>query len=121
MLKIFRGFTLSRLGFISLMMKAGIGVSRMGSYINQNVALLSLSKLSTRILSNAWWQLVGLYKPVVKSLFGDGFDYRLLEVIRWFEPSVNFPNIKQLLIRVMPLKAPNVGVHILPESVLSGR
>lgn len=92
-----------------------------GLYINQKCGFIIIVEIKHAHTSNAWWQLVGLYKPVVKSLFGDGFDYRLLEVVRWFEPSVNFPNIKLTSDPSYAPKAPNVGVHILPESVLSGR
>ena len=43
--------------------------------------------------SNAWWQTTQLYQPVVEKLFeGKGINHiRHLEVVKWFDPAVPFP------------------------------
>ena len=41
--------------------------------------------------SDAWWQLRRLYEPVVRTMFGSGWGYSLLEVVKWFDRDTSFP------------------------------
>ena len=54
----------------------------------------------------AWWQLEGLYKPLVTALSGSGTSIRTCEITRSYDPVVQFP-------------APHIlveSLHRLPES-----
>lgn len=41
--------------------------------------------------SDAWWQLKHLYRPVLGAAMPDIVDWRLLEIVHWYDPSTVFP------------------------------
>ena len=61
----------------------------------------------------AWWQLFRLYRPVLECLFnGYGYEFRCVEVCRWFDPSTRCSVRPQLREDVLDLKPDVFNVHI---------
>lgn len=60
--------------------------------------------------TNAWWQLEHLYEPIIRALFPD-WDVAKLEVVKWYDPDVNFPRFK-FCANIDTLKNGELGVHI---------
>lgn len=56
---------------------------------SRNQIIICESKL--RHTADAYFQLVQLYLPVVRRVYGSGFEYPLLEVCKWFDPDIAFP------------------------------
>ena len=61
----------------------------------------------------AWWKLHYLYRPVVQWFFGQDWDVRMLEIVRWYDPNIQFPNAKLCAVPNSAPKPPEIGVHIL--------
>lgn len=62
---------------------------------------------------NAWWQLEMLYLPVLSAIFPSGdWEYALVEVVKWFDPSVSFPVTFQKLPDPLFAEPGRFGVHI---------
>lgn len=63
--------------------------------------------------SDAWWQLVHIYRPVLEAIFPPGeWEYNYLEVVKWYDPSVLFPCTHRLTPDPLDLKQNEFGVHI---------
>ena len=60
----------------------------------------------------AWWQLRRLYEPVVKKLFGEKFTYSMLEIARWVDPDIDFPEHYTYIKDPMEVEVGAFGVHI---------
>jgi len=61
----------------------------------------------------AWWQLKQLYLPVVKKLFGAQYwDYRLVELVKWYDPSTQFPEKHKLRPKLDQAAHDEIAVHI---------
>ena len=84
-----------------------------GLLIDIKVGYICLIEIKLRHTSDAWWQTRHLYLPVIKSLFGEEtWRYGIIEVVRWYDPDIQFPERYKLvpeLNRVCPEK---FGVHI---------
>lgn len=69
-------------------------------------------EVKLRHTSDAWWQLAMKYLPLVKELFGTDFEYSLLEVTKWHDPSTIFPVSYRMIPRIHSIKPNEFGVHI---------
>ena len=47
--------------------------------------------------SNAWHQTRRLYEPLVKFIFGEEYTYNILEIVKWLDPHVAFPERFEIL------------------------
>lgn len=62
--------------------------------------------------TDAWWQTRRLYVPVLqKCLEGQTWDFEVCEVVRWFDPAVQFPEPVELTAQV-DKPSDNFKVHI---------
>lgn len=59
---------------------------------------------------DAWYQLRLLYEPVVKVLLG--LPTAVLEVVKWYDCAVEFPEAARLVKDVAEHKGDEFGVHI---------
>lgn len=59
----------------------------------------------------AWWQLRRLYGPLAKRLFPD-YSICLVELCRWYDPAVYFPESVHLLSDYTQASPTFLGVHI---------
>lgn len=83
-----------------------------GLIIDVSGGRITIVEMKTSHTGEAWWQLHKLYLPVVRELFGADFEYRCLEVVRYYDPTTLFP-----LVRLAPSPdaapaLPFTGVHI---------
>lgn len=54
--------------------------------------IITIVEFKWKHTSAAWWQTRHLYEPVVRALFpGDLWRFKVLEIVRWFDPSTRFP------------------------------
>lgn len=60
---------------------------------------------------DAWWQLRKLYAPVIEYLFPH-YEVACVEVVKWFDPAVVFPERPALLKCPMEGDPSRLGVHI---------
>jgi hypothetical protein len=61
---------------------------------------------------DAWFQLRELYEPVVRAAFGSAWTVGLVEVVKWYDPAVYFP--ERIVMCPDPLRPPEgaIGLHI---------
>jgi len=63
--------------------------------------------------SDAWWQLRWLYLPVVSKAFpGTLWKFRLVEVVKWFDPAIAFPERVKMRADILDVRSGEFGVHI---------
>lgn len=61
----------------------------------------------------AWWQLRHLYTPVLAGLFPPQlWKFRVVEIVRWYDPAITFPERVTLIPHVLAVGAGEFGVHI---------
>jgi hypothetical protein len=61
----------------------------------------------------AWWQLFRLYIPVLERVFhGYGYEFRGVEVCKWFDCAVRCPQPPRLRDSLAETKAGDFSVHI---------
>jgi hypothetical protein len=61
----------------------------------------------------AWDQLWQLYIPLVELILSSCVDVRGVEIVRWYDPHVAFPEHHLISSPALAPKAPVTGVHIL--------
>lgn len=61
----------------------------------------------------AFWALRFLYEPLIRFLFGGGWLYSVLEVVRWFDSAVEWPEPLRFCPAPHELGVNEFGVHIL--------
>lgn len=62
--------------------------------------------------SDAWWQLRKLYLPVVRKAFGDDWTYDVCEVVKWYDPAIQFPERVRRARDLEVVHGGEFGVHI---------
>ena len=63
--------------------------------------------------ADAWWQLRWLYLPVLSAAFPPNlWSFRLLEVVKWYDPAVKFPERVKLRADIRDAREGEFGVHI---------
>jgi len=83
-----------------------------GFLIDIKKGQIIIIEMKIKHTSDSWWQLWYLYLPVMKAIFPT-FEFRVLEVVKWFDPQVVFPDFCMTENILYPPKAPHTGVHIL--------
>lgn len=73
---------------------------------------ITIIEIKTSHIGEAWWKLHKLYLPVVRTLFGQDFEYRCLEVVRYYDPAISFPLVKLAPTPSDVPPLPFTGVHI---------
>lgn len=63
--------------------------------------------------SDAWWQLRWLYLPIISKAFpGNLWKFKLVEVVKWFDPATAFPEKVKMRADVKDVQPGEFGVHI---------
>lgn len=62
--------------------------------------------------SVAWWQLRRLYEPVVRKVFGPIWKYRVVEIVKWFDPHTAFPERFELVDSLHDIRDSKFYVHV---------
>lgn len=75
--------------------------------------ILTIVEVKLQHTSDAWWQTNQLYAPVVARVFPpDLWTYNIVEVVKWFDPSVYFPWAFRRCAHLSLLPVNTFGVHI---------
>lgn len=74
---------------------------------------LTIVEIKYSHTETAWWQLFKLYLPVLERLFdGYGYEFRCVEVCRWYDPSVRCPQPVRLRDSLDNVRTGEFAVHI---------
>lgn len=75
--------------------------------------ILTIVEVKLQHTSDAWWQTNQLYSPVVSRVFPpELWTYNIVEVVKWFDPSVRFPWHYQKCSHILTLPINTFGIHI---------
>jgi len=61
---------------------------------------------------DAYWQLENKYLPVMRWLFRD-WEISTIEIVKWYDPSTQFPTTVALKKNILDTKPYEFGVHIM--------
>ena len=83
-----------------------------GLILDARKGLATILEIKYQHTPDAWFQLRELYEPVVRFCLGNHWDLRLVEVVKWYDPTTFFP--ERIAMCADPLSPPSgrVGVHI---------
>ena len=62
-----------------------------GLLIDKEHDTITIVEIKLKHTANAWWQVRGLYEPLVRAFYGDAWRYRAFEIMHWFDATVPFP------------------------------
>ncbi len=86
------------------------------------LGILTIIEYKYQHTAQAWWQLVELYKPLVRKLYPqDLWRIRLLEITQFYDPHVLFPCEVTILNNVDAFFPDQIGVYIWKPSVVMKR
>ncbi|NIS77766.1 MAG: hypothetical protein GTO00_09170 [Deltaproteobacteria bacterium] len=75
--------------------------------------LVTIVEVKLRHTSDAWWQTRHLYEPVMRRFFDERlWKFNVLEIVRWYDPDVRFPERYKMVGGVDELEPGKFGVHI---------
>lgn len=84
-----------------------------GLVIRPDLGIIWVHETKLRHTAEAWFQLMDLYLPILERIFPPKlWSIRLVEVVRWFDPSVPFPGKYSLHPEFEDVKLNEVGVKI---------
>lgn len=84
-----------------------------GVLLDRQSLSLTILEIKYSHTATAWWQLFRLYLPVLERLFdGYGYEFRCLEVCKWFDPAVKCPQRPRLCEDITTVKPGEFAVHI---------
>ena len=83
-----------------------------GLLLNTRDGLITIVEVKLQHTPSAWWQVRHLYEPVVAACFGNVWRIAAVEVVRWFDPDVPFPETYCRAPDPMAVEAGRFGVHI---------
>lgn len=84
-----------------------------GVYVDRAFKTLTIIEIKYAHTATAWWQLFRLYLPVLERLFdGHGYEFRCVEVCRWYDPAVRTPVPVRLREDITQAKPGEFAVHI---------
>lgn len=85
-----------------------------GLIIDLERGRVTIVEIKLQHTPHAWWQLRWLYLPVVRALFAADhlWQYEVVEVVRWYDPAISFPEPVALCADVDNVPAGKFGVHI---------
>lgn len=73
---------------------------------------LTIIEVKYRHCAAAYWQTKNLYSPVLRHILGKNWQFRFLEVVKWYDPAEYFP-VDPILVSDPALPpAEKFGVHI---------
>lgn len=75
--------------------------------------VIILIEIKLRHCTEAYWQLKKLYLPVLRDMFPYTlWDIRCIEIVRWYDPDVQWPDNHILRENVEDAPRQGIGVHI---------
>ena len=84
-----------------------------GVLVDEGSKSLTIVEVKYSHTETAWWQLFRLYRPVLERLFvGYVYEFRCVEVCRWFDAAVRCPQPVRLRQRVEDVRPDEFAVHI---------
>ena len=76
--------------------------------------IVTIVEIKLSHTSDAQRQLRGVYEPVIRRMFPrPSWGVRLIEVTKWFDPDVRFPEPTAMCADPFAHSGPAIGVHIL--------
>ena len=83
-----------------------------GLIIRLKLGIVTVVEFKWSHTPDAYYQLVDRYLPLCEHFFGEQFEYRLLEICRWYSPQTKFPGKYGLRKDIEQIHPGEVGVHI---------
>ena len=84
-----------------------------GVLVDQSAHTLTIIEVKYNHTEVAWWQLFRLYLPVLEKLFdGHGYEFRCVEVCKWYDGSVRTPTPTRLCADLADAKPGVFNVNI---------
>ena len=84
-----------------------------GILVRPKQGLITVVEVKLRHTDHAWFQLHELYYPVLRKVFDSAlWEFRFVEVVRWYDPSIPFPGRHYLRPRVDLARAGETTVVI---------
>jgi len=84
-----------------------------GLFVDFERGVVTIVEIKIKHTATAWWQLRRLYEPVLRNLLGpDLWEFSFLEIVRWYDPHVAFPQEHSLMRDPSRLNPGAFGVHI---------
>lgn len=85
-----------------------------GLYIDPFAGHILVCEIKYQHTPDSWWQLRRLYLPVLAAAFPPpAWRISCLEIVRWLDPSVEYPEPILLVRSPHEHVSPQIGVHIL--------
>lgn len=80
-----------------------------GLLVDLHQGMVILIEIKYRHTADAWWGLWKLYRPVMEMLLPNTlWQYRCLELVKWYDPSTVFPG--DIALTPHPHRIPRAGV-----------
>lgn len=83
-----------------------------GVFVDFDAGRVTIVEVKLRHTSGAWWQVRRLYEPVLKHLFGGDWSFSAVEVVRWFDGTIPFPEEYAMSPDPSRVRNGHFGVHI---------
>lgn len=81
--------------------------------LDPRAGLCTIIEVKYQHTDMAYWQMKELYQPVLAAILSpDLWEFRFLEIVKWYDPATSFPVEPQLCSNLDVVKAGEVGVHI---------
>lgn len=83
-----------------------------GLLVHVNLGLVVIVEAKLKHTIRSWWWTRKLYDPLLRRLFPPGWSFAWLEVCRYFEPGVEWPEPLRMVKDPASLREGQFGCHI---------
>jgi hypothetical protein len=83
-----------------------------GLLIDLGRGLVTIVEIKLRHMDKTWWWCRGLYEPLLRHLFPSGWSFACLEITRFYDPGIEWPEPLRLVREPDALRAGQFGCHI---------
>lgn len=83
-----------------------------GLFVDVASGRITIVEIKLRHTHHAWWQIRRLYEPVLRHYFGPNWTFSAVEVVRWYDGTVPFPESYVLAPNPREIADGRIGLHI---------
>lgn len=83
-----------------------------GMLLDFSRGLITIVEIKLRHMQRAWWWLRELYEPLIRFIFPKEWAFACLEVVRYYDPAVSWPEPLRLARSPADLSPGQFGCHI---------
>lgn len=83
-----------------------------GLYLDLHRGLIIIVEVKLKHVTESWWKMRYVYEPLVRHIFGPDFKYAIVEVCRWRDANIQWPEPSVRVTDLSLMQPREAGIHV---------